>query len=175
LIAFAIIFFTVTLILSYGKNWLLAFLESILHFLPNMWRERLQQTAYLALSSLDVLRSPWIGLQLQAWSLLIWSMGILVNYVVFLVLGLSLPFVAALFLLIVVQVGIAVPSVPGKLGIFQYLCILALTPFGVSKSSALSYSVLLYLVGFGPLLLLGAFFIWWESAHGRLMKSADPK
>jgi hypothetical protein len=99
-------------------------------------------------------------------------MGILGNYVVFLALGLSLSFTAALFLLVVLQVGTAVPSVPGKLGVFQYLCILALAPFGVGKSSALSYSVLLYLVAFGPLLLLGAFFIWWEGIRERQVKPA---
>jgi N-acetylglucosaminyldiphosphoundecaprenol N-acetyl-beta-D-mannosaminyltransferase len=77
-------------------------------------------------------------------------MGILVNYIIFFALGLSPSFTAALFLLVVLQVGIAVPSAPGKLGIFQYLCILALAPFGVGKSNALIYSVLLYLVAFGP-------------------------
>ena len=173
LVVFAIAFLCVTLLLSYGKGWLLAVLESTFQFLPNRWRARLQQAVALALGSLDVLRSPWVGLKLQAWSLLIWTMGILVNYIVFLILGLSLPFVAALVLLVVLQVGIAVPSVPGKLGIFQYLCILALTPFGVGKSSALSYSVLLYLVAFGPLLLLGAFFIWWEGIREQRVKSAD--
>jgi uncharacterized protein (TIRG00374 family) len=167
LIVFAITFFGATLLLSYGKSWLLAMLESTFHFLPQLWRTRFQQAASLALGSLDVLRSPWVGLQLQAWSLLIWAMGILVNYIVFLILGLSLPFVAALVLLVVLQLGFAVPSVPGKLGIFQYLCILALAPFGVGKSSALSYSVLLYLVAVGPLLLLGAFFIWWEGIRGQ--------
>ena len=173
LLAFVVAFFGVTLLLSYGKSWLLALLESTFHFLPNLWLRRLQQTTALALGSLDVLRSPWVGLQLQAWSLLIWSMGILVNYIVFLILGLSLPFVAALFLLVVLQVGIAVPSVPGKLGIFQYLCILALAPFGVGKSSALSYSVLLYFVAFGPLLLLGVFFTWWEGMREHHVKSVD--
>jgi uncharacterized protein (TIRG00374 family) len=173
LVAFVIIFFGVTLILSYGKDRLLALLESTFHFLPNLWRARLQQAVALALGSLDVLRSPRVGLQLQAWSLLIWSMGILVNYIIFLALGLSLSFTAALFLLVILQVGIAVPSVPGKLGIFQYLCILALAPFGVGKSSALSYSVLLYLVAVGPILLLGAFFIWWEGIRRQRVKSTE--
>ena len=167
LVAFVIAFFGTSLILSYGKDRLLALFESIVGFLPNKWRARLRQAVTLALGSLDVLRSPLIGLQLQGWSFLIWSMGILVNYIVFLAIGLSLPFVAALFLLVVLQVGTAVPSVPGKLGIFQYLCIMALAPFGVEKSSALSYSVLLYFVAFGPLLILGTFFTWWEGIRDR--------
>ena len=172
LIVLAIVFFSVTLTLSYGKDWLLAWLESTARFLPQDWRARIQRTVGLALTSLDVLRSPWVGLQLQGWSFLIWSMGILANYIVFLALGLALPFSAALFLLVVLQVGTAVPSAPGKLGVFQYLCILALAPFGVGKSTALIYSVLLYLVAFGPLLLLGAFFVWWEGIRERRVKPA---
>jgi len=170
LIVLAVVFFGVTLTLSYGKDWLLARLESMARFLPRDWRMRIQQTVSLTLASLDVLRFPWVGLQLQGWSFLIWSMGILENYIVFLALGLFLPFAAALFLLVVLQVGIAVPSAPGKLGVFQYLCILALAPFGVDKSAALVFSVLLYLVAFGPLLFLGAFFIWWDGVRERRLK-----
>ena len=174
LFAFVIIFFGLTLAITYGKVRLLTLLESTVRFLPNNWQARLQRAIGLALGSLDVLRSPWIGLQLQGWSFLIWFMGILVNYVLFMAIGLSLSFTAALFLLVVLQVGTAVPSVPGKLGIFQYLCILALGPFGVGKSSALSYSVLLYLVAIGPVLLLGAFFSLWEGVRDRWVNSAAP-
>ena len=172
LAAFAIAFFAAALLISYGKDWLLTLVKQLSRFLSENWRERVHRAADLALGSLDVLWSPWVGLQLQGWSLIIWSLSILVNYVVFLALDLSLPFAVALFLLAVLQVGVAVPSAPGKLGIFHYLCALALAPFGVDKSVALSYSVLLYLAVFGPPLLLGAFFIWWESVRRREVKPA---
>ena len=167
LAAFATAFLGAALILSYNKDRLLTLVESLSRFLPESWQVRVQRAVGPALGSLDVLRSPLVGLQLQGWSLLIWSLSILVNYAVFLALGLSLPFAAGLFLLAVLQVGVAVPSAPGKLGIFHYLCTLALAPFGVDKSTALSYSILLYLVVFGPPLLLGTFFIWWESVRRR--------
>jgi uncharacterized protein (TIRG00374 family) len=173
LLVLVIAFFGVSLILSYGKDRLLTLLESTVRFLPEDSRVKIQREIGLALSSLDVLRSPWVVLRLQGWSFLIWSIGILINYITFLALGLSSSFTTALFLLVVLQVGIAVPSVPGKLGIFQYLCILALAPFGFGKSSALSYSVLLYLVAVGPVLLLGAFFMWWEGIRGQRVKSAS--
>lgn len=168
----AIAFFGATLILSFAKDRLLVLLESSSRFLPENWRARLRRAVDLALGSLDVLRSPWVGFRLQGWSLLIWSLGVLVNYVVFLALGLSLPFAAALFLLVVLQVGVVVPSAPGELGVFNYLCVLALATFGVGKSIALSYSVLLYLVAFGPILLLGASFILWEGIRERQVKPA---
>ena len=175
LAAFATAFLGAALILSYGKERLLSLMESLSHVLPGGWRARLQRAVGLALGSLDVLRSPWVGLQLQGWALLIWSLSILVNYILFLALELPLPLAAALFLLAVLQVGVAVPSAPGKLGVFHYLCTLALAPFGVEKSAALSYAVLLYFVVFGPPLLLGAFFLWWGSIRQRQVTPAGSR
>jgi len=161
----AVAFLALALILSYGKDRLLTLVESASRLLPEGWQTRIHQATGLALSSLDVLRSPWVGLKLQGWSLLIWVLSISVNYTVFLALGLSLPFAAAVFLVAVLEVGVAVPSVPGKLGVFHYLCTLALGVFGLEKGAALGYAVLLYFVVFGPPSLLGALLLWWESVH----------
>jgi uncharacterized membrane protein YbhN (UPF0104 family) len=60
----------------------------------------------------------------------------------------------------VLQVGVSLPNIPGKLGVFQYATILALSVFQVEKSIALSYSLVLYLVGFGPHLIFGTLFGW---------------
>ena len=165
LAVFATAFLGLALTLSYGKDRLLTLVESVSRFLPEGWRARIHRATGLALGSLDVLRSPWVGFRLQGWSLLIWMLSILVNYIVFLALGLPLPFAAALFLLVVLEIGVAVPSVPGKLGIFHYLCTLALGVFGLEKGAALGYAVLLYFVVFVPPSLLGALFLWWESVH----------
>ncbi len=165
LAVFTTAFLGVALTLSYGKDRLLTLVESASHFLPEGWRARIHRATGLALGSLDVLRSPWVGIRLQGWSLLIWMLSILVNYIIFLALGLPLPFAAALFLLVVLEIGVAVPSVPGKLGIFHYLCTLALGVFGLEKGAALGYAVLLYFVVFVPPSLLGAFFLWRESIH----------
>jgi uncharacterized protein (TIRG00374 family) len=168
LAVFATAFLGVALTLSYGKDRLLTLVESVSRFLPEGWRQlmmKIHRATGLALGSLDVLRSPWVGLKLQGCSLLIWALSILVNYTVFLALGLPLSLAAALFLVVVLQVGIALPSVPGKLGVFHYLCTLALGVFGLEKGAALGYAVLLYFVVFAPPSLLGALFLWWESVH----------
>jgi len=165
LAVFATAFLVVALIVSYGKDRLLPVVKSASRFLPEGWRVRIHRATGLALGSLDVLRSPWVVLRLQGWSLLIWILSVIVNYIVFLALGLPLSLAAALFLVIVLEVGVAVPSAPGKLGVFHYLCILALGVFGLEKGAALSYAVLLYFVVFGPPSLLGALFLWLESVH----------
>jgi uncharacterized protein (TIRG00374 family) len=165
LAVFAIAFLGAALFLSRGKDRLLSLVESLSRFLPEGWQTRIHRATGLALGSLDVLRSPWVGLKLQGWSLLIWTLSVLVNYTVFLALGLPLPLAAAVFLVVVLEVGVAVPSAPGKLGIFHYLCTLALGVFGLEKGAALGYAVLLYFVVFGPPSLLGALLLWWESVH----------
>ncbi len=161
----AIAFLGLALALSHSRDRLLSLVKSLSRFLPESWRARVQRATGLALGSLDVLRSPWVGVRLQGWSLLIWALSVLVNYAIFLALDLPLSVAAALFLLVVLEVGVAVPSVPGKLGVFHYLCTLALGVFGVEKGVALGYAVLLYFVVFGPPALLGALLLWWESVR----------
>jgi glycosyltransferase 2 family protein len=154
----ALVLFGLTLVLFFIKDKLLTWLSALLRFLPAGWQERFQRILRQALTSLDVFRDPWLGLRLSGWSFLVWGMGVVLNYLLFHAFRLTLPISAALFLLLVLQVGISVPSIPGKLGVFQYLTILALVPFGIDRGMGLSYSLVLYLVVFGPHLVFGVFF-----------------
>jgi len=78
------------------------------------------------------------------------------NYLLFRAFDMPLPFVAALFLLLVLAVGTAPVSTPGNLGVFQYLTVLALGAYGVDGTKALAYSMVLYAVALGPKLVIGA-------------------
>jgi len=66
-----------------------------------------------------------------------------------------LPPVAALLLTIVLRIGVAPPSLPGRIGLFQYLIVLALAMFGVDRTAALSYSFALYAIAVVPVLIAG--------------------
>jgi len=168
LAVFAGAFFGAALVLSYGKSQLMGVVDRLAGFMPPDWQDRTRRGVGLALSSLDVLRSPRVGLQLQLWSFVIWSLSVLVNYFTFKALGIGLSLTAALFLLAVLQVGVAVPSAPGKLGVFQFLCVLALGFFGVDRGVALGYSFLLYAIVFLPPVVLGAAGLWVEIGDWRL-------
>lgn len=150
--------FGVSMLLFLFKAKLISLLGILLKILPYKWGQRIQKAINQALAGLDVFGSPWIGVRLQAWSFLIWGLGAWVNLILFRAFSLPLPLSAAIFLLLVLQVGITVPSIPGKLGVFQYLVILALSVFGVEREFALSYSLVLYVVAFGPLIIFGTIF-----------------
>lgn len=82
--------------------------------------------------------------------------GVATNWLLFKASRLDLPVSAALFLLVVLQVGEAPPSLPGKLGVFHYLVVLALSFFGVPRTPALAYAFVLYAVAVLPKLIAGA-------------------
>jgi len=92
------------------------------------------------------------------------SLGILVFRVLPLVfvaraLRLELTVGAALFVLLVRQLGEIPPAAPGKIGIFEYTVIVALAAFGVARTPALSYAVMLHLVSQVPKIILGGAFV----------------
>ncbi len=136
-------------------------LVELLERAPFSWRGKtLGAHMRLALVSLDVFKHWDVHLRLQVLSVAIWLLGALINYSALLALNLQLPIVSAFLLLAVLQFGNLVPSSPGRVGVFQYLCILTLSVFGIDKSIGLTYGILLYLVAFGPPLILGILFLW---------------
>ncbi len=160
-----------TLVLSaHCKERLLSAFGRLLGILPELPQARLMEHLEAALDGLEVFRRWDVSLRVGGWSALIWLLAASTNYIAFLALRLHLPFLAAVFLLVVLQVGVAVPSSPGKVGVFHYLCLLALSVFGVERSLALSYGLLLYFIVFLPPTLLGVFFLGWENVSWRRLK-----
>ena len=124
------------------------------------------------MDSLEVLHSRRVLFSLVAWSALIWGTAILNNHLVLLAIGIDLPWTASLLVLMVLMAGISIPSVPGKIGIFEYSCILALAVYGIGQAPALSYGIVLHSIVLLPTTLLGLLYFWLHglgAGHGRLV------
>jgi uncharacterized membrane protein YbhN (UPF0104 family) len=78
------------------------------------------------------------------------------NYLLFVAFRLTLPPVAALLLLISLQVANTIVSVPGNLGVFHYVTVLTLGAYSVDHDTALAYAIVLYIVALVPKILAGA-------------------
>ena len=124
------------------------------------WWKRVQGWLNSALSSLDILSSRIAMLQLALVSAGVWSAAIVTNQLVFLALDLDLPVTAALLVMVALQAVFSLPSAPGKLGIFEYICVLSLAVFALDQSGALSYGILLHAIGYLPVIALGFVFLW---------------
>jgi uncharacterized protein (TIRG00374 family) len=130
------------------------------HFLPTKVNVRLQHSVERLLDGLDGLRRPRVWFWAVVWSVIVWGMGALTNHTVLVAFGLSLPFTASLMLLAVLQMGVAVPSLPGRVGIFEGLCIITLALFGVEQETAFAVGLVLHAVVFVPPILLGVYYAW---------------
>jgi len=71
-----------------------------------------------------------------------------------------LPPWAALLAVVVTNIGIAAPSAPGAVGVFEAACSSAVIALGLDKDLALSYAIGVHLMMFVCLVATGQFYMW---------------
>lgn len=124
-------------------------------FFPSIY-QRGRKMVESALDGFSGMRHPRPIAAVIFWSLATWGAGALINMAVFRAVNLSLGVIPAVLLLIVLQVGVAVPSLPGRIGVFEGLVVVALALFGVGYDVAFSYGLILHLAVFVPPIALAA-------------------
>jgi uncharacterized protein (TIRG00374 family) len=134
-------------------------LERLTVWLPERVRVQVVGRFHDGLESLKVMRQRSDLLKVALLSVLAWASAIWTNQLALQALHLELPWTAAGVLLVVLQAGITVPSIPGRVGLFQYLCILSLALFGVGETAGLSYGILLQAIVFLPPTILSLAFL----------------
>jgi uncharacterized membrane protein YbhN (UPF0104 family) len=95
-------------------------------------------------------------------TVIIWWLMVATNYALFYALPMQPSWLVAAVLLLVLHVGVAVPSTPGKIGVFQMLVNITLPLFGVSRELALGYGLLLYVIIVLPQAAMAAPFVGGE-------------
>jgi hypothetical protein len=144
------------LVLALRGDALLRWFELQAEKLPGRWGQRLAQLGRSTLAGLSAVRYGHTSFQIWGITFIILLLAATTNYLLFLAFRLQLPPIAALFLLIVLQIGIVPPSLPGKIGVFNYLVVLGLSVYSVESSVAFSYSIVLYAVALLPKIILGS-------------------
>ena len=120
---------------------------------------RLRSWLLVTLDGLEALRSPALP-RLLAWTAVVWISAWANNLLVLWAMraplaDLQTEFSAALLVLIGAQASFVLPAAPGRVGIFEYVCILALTVFGIEQSLGLGYGLALHAVVSLPVAVLG--------------------
>jgi uncharacterized protein (TIRG00374 family) len=137
--------------------------------LPPRWRSIAKSTLVRFVDGLGTLRRLHTGGALLALSLAVMTASATTNYLVMLAFDFDVPAWSALFLLVLLQVGSVPPSLPGKIGVFHYLTVIGLAVFGVERSAAFSYSIVLYAVALLPKVVLGVAYV----AAGSLSRASE--
>jgi uncharacterized membrane protein YbhN (UPF0104 family) len=101
------------------------------------------------------------------WTGLTWGLGALANLAVLVAFG-SPSAVAALFLLAALMIGSAVPTTPGKLGLFEAICVMCLTTFfQIPSDQALAAGFVLHAVVMAPPLVATAILTLWPGRRAK--------
>jgi uncharacterized protein (TIRG00374 family) len=156
LVVFSSIVTAAIVVLAFAHRRILILVERLSRRLPERWGGRLYRLAHSSLQSLQFMRTWRMASGVWLLSALILVLSVTTNYLLLKASGIDVPFAAALFLLLVLRVGEAPPSLPGKLGVFHYLVVVALSVFGVNRTIALSFAFVLYGVAVVPIVLAGA-------------------
>jgi hypothetical protein len=101
-------------------------------------------------------------------SLFAWIWGAAANLATFLALGLPPSWPMALTVSAALRVGIALPSLPASVGVYEGTVVLALSVFGVERETALSYGVLMHLIDFLPPVAMTLWLVWRSQLKARL-------
>ncbi len=84
---------------------------------------------------------------------------------------LGLPWEAAWLILVALAFGVSIPSAPGFVGTFHYAAVLCLLLYGIPRSEALSFAIVLHATNVIPILLLGLILLWGEGLSlGRIAR-----
>ena len=142
------------------KDKALRLLQTFENRMPALSRLGISKKASRALDSLEPLSHRTILLRMAAWTAIVWILSFATHQLVLRAMGLHLPLLAPLLLHTILQAGVAVPSSPGKLGVFHSLCVWTLSLLDVASAPAVSYSILLYFVVWTPPTILGIVSLW---------------
>jgi len=126
-------------------------------FVPRRIRPWLDERIELLWSSFEIFKTKERNLYILMFSLTAWISMAVAMYFGLRSFSLGLPFYAPVLLLVILNIGVIIPSSPGFIGVFQYLCVLSLSYFNIEKSLALSFSFVLHALEYVPITLLGFF------------------
>jgi uncharacterized protein (TIRG00374 family) len=120
-------------------------------------------------TSLRLARTPALALGLGGWSFAAFLMAAATNWIIALALGIRLPLSASLLLLVVLQISavVPIPTSPGRVGLFHYLCVITLAIFGLQRDVALAYGLVLHVLTYLPMAVGGPICLWLENYDWR--------
>ena len=157
LMALAVFSFVLFLILKREKA--LKFINAILNKLPGKLANKVDKLIHHFIDGLQVVTNIKLILYLFVLSALIWLLDVLAIYILLKDFGFNLPVLASFVVMIILIVGIAIPTAPGYIGNWHFACVLALNLFGLAKADALSFAVVYHFLSMIIVVVLGIAFL----------------
>jgi glycosyltransferase 2 family protein len=171
-----VVLFAVLLLMKKYRDKSLSLLEKILKPFPEKLSTKVSELLHSFLDGVVPLRNWQAYVLVTVLSAVIWACYAAIFHLSFYAFDFislySLPWTTSLVMLVITTISVLVPSSPGYVGAYHYLCQLSLGMFAVPESPALTYAFVVHGINFLPVLLVGLILI---SAEGMTLKSLGQK
>jgi len=166
LIKSGVVFFLITVVIFAAMIFMimkrevsLRVLNSLFQKLPEKYILKLNHLFHQFIDGFKIIIDLRLLLHVTLLSVLIWLIDVTSIYLMFLAFGFALPPAAAFVVLIVLMIGISIPTAPGFIGNWHFSCILGLSLFGIPKADAFTFSVIFHFISIGIVIILGMMFL----------------
>ncbi len=154
--------FVFMVLLKKNTEMMLRWIRFCMKPFPDRWEQKLEETLLKFVGGIVPLKRRIDYVTVSILSLLIWACyggAFFFSFYAFdFVATYHLPWTASLVLLVITTVSIVVPSSPGYVGTYHYLCQVALGMFAVPPGPALSFAIAVHAINFLPVFIVGLFF-----------------
>ena len=136
--------------------------------LPKTWQAIIADQSTRFLTGMRSLQNIHRITKFLAFTLIIWWIDGLSIVIGARILSRTLSLAQALVLLAALGLSSAVPSTPGYIGVYQFVAVSVLVPFGFSQADSLAYIIIIQISGYILVTLLGLAGLWRARRGGNL-------
>jgi len=154
-----LVFLGFIILLIFRREASLNFLAPLLRRFPERWHLRLTDLIDNLIDGFKIIPHRKSMCYLACLSIAIWVTDAMAMYILFFAFGFELPLSAAFVLMVIIILGIAIPTAPGFVGNWHFFCVLGLGLFGIHKTDALTYAIVLHFLSIGVIVILGLAFL----------------
>ena len=137
----------------------LKILSAVIKLFPVKWHSKLTGLIDRFVDGFKIISHQRNMCYLVFLSILIWVIDAVAMYILFFAFDIELPLSAAFVLMTVIILGIAIPAAPGFVGNWHFFCVLGLGLFGIDRTGALTYAIVLHFLSIGIIVILGLAFL----------------
>jgi uncharacterized protein (TIRG00374 family) len=155
----AVVMFCFIIFLILRRDAALKLINRILSRLPGKFAHKIDEVIHHFIDGFQIITNIRLLLYLFFLSALIWLVDVLAIYALLLSFGFNLPLMAPFVVMVILIVGIAIPTAPGYIGNWHLACVLALGFFGLAEAEVLSFAVVYHFLSMAIVVVLGVAFL----------------
>jgi uncharacterized membrane protein YbhN (UPF0104 family) len=143
-------------------DWFVSLVHASLGKISKRFADRLCGLMIPFAEGIAPVRRPGVILGIVLYTGLLWALTVAVIVLLAEAFHLGVPWEASLVIVVALAFGVSLPSAPGFVGTFHYAVFASLLIYGVPRSEALSYAIVLHAASILPVFFLGLVFLWSE-------------